>query len=218
VHEGRIGRDHPLPPARPLLARPSSCRRSASTAALAHLRRATTGAKGGFPRANYRFGSTQSTITYKIRAVVPQQKRLPYPPPQHSGACEVPRERASTTARTVPTEEGRDSEQEARDLELMPIKGNASETNPQSGGDRRINARKDEMRKLQNEGTRSRESLLGSRQVRDGLASLFISLSALAVLASTQVIVPHRRHCARRGDCEIAREGAVTPRKIARTR
>lgn len=40
-------------------------------------RRATTGARGGF-RATYRFGSTSSTITYKIRAVVPRQSGYPY--------------------------------------------------------------------------------------------------------------------------------------------
>lgn len=40
-------------------------------------RRATTGSRGGF-RATYRFGSTSSTITYKLRAVVPQQSGYPY--------------------------------------------------------------------------------------------------------------------------------------------
>lgn len=40
-------------------------------------RRATTGPRGGFS-ATYRFGSTSSTITYRIRAVVPQQSGYPY--------------------------------------------------------------------------------------------------------------------------------------------
>ncbi len=40
-------------------------------------RRATTGDRGGF-RATYRFGSTSSTITYKLRAVVPEQSGYPY--------------------------------------------------------------------------------------------------------------------------------------------
>ncbi len=40
-------------------------------------RRATTGARGGF-RASYRFGSTSSTITYRIRAVAPRQSGYPY--------------------------------------------------------------------------------------------------------------------------------------------
>lgn len=40
-------------------------------------RKATTGPRGGF-RADYRFGKTTQTITYKIRAVVPLQNGYPY--------------------------------------------------------------------------------------------------------------------------------------------
>jgi hypothetical protein len=40
-------------------------------------RKATTGPRGGF-RANYRFGSTTHTLTYKIRAVAPLQNGYPY--------------------------------------------------------------------------------------------------------------------------------------------
>jgi hypothetical protein len=42
-------------------------------------RRATTGPKGGF-RSAYRFGATGSTITYRMRAVVPRQAGYPYEP------------------------------------------------------------------------------------------------------------------------------------------
>jgi hypothetical protein len=42
-------------------------------------RRATTGPQGGF-RSGYRFGSTSSTTTYRIRAVVPRQAGYPYEP------------------------------------------------------------------------------------------------------------------------------------------
>jgi hypothetical protein len=41
--------------------------------------KATTGRKGGFA-SSYRFGGTDSTITYRIRAVVPRQQGYPYDP------------------------------------------------------------------------------------------------------------------------------------------
>lgn len=42
-------------------------------------RRVTTGPKGGY-RATYRFGRTTSTITYRLRALVPRQAGYPYEP------------------------------------------------------------------------------------------------------------------------------------------
>jgi hypothetical protein len=90
-------------------------------------RRATTGDRGGF-RATYRFGSTSSTITYKIRAVVPQQSGYPYAA-GHSTPARVKVRAGSKHHRPHRSHKKRDETRSKRrgDLELMRDQGNVSE-------------------------------------------------------------------------------------------
>jgi len=89
-------------------------------------RRATTGPRGGF-RATYRFGSTSSTITYRIRAVVPRQSGYPYAAGHSRPARVKVRARKHRRPNRSRQEKGEARRERRGDTELVRDRGKMSQ-------------------------------------------------------------------------------------------